>query len=114
MSYRLSASGIGISISWSNRPGRLRLASMELILLVAPITTTAPSMLSKAIKRVAVTRVSTSETSSLLRLGVSESISSIKMIAGWYFMASLKYSRSFSSVPPRYFDTIAGPLILIT
>ncbi|KAH3671115.1 hypothetical protein OGAPHI_000826 [Ogataea philodendri] len=90
MSYLLSASGIGTSSSWSNLPGRLRPASIELSLLVAPITITAPSMLSMAIRSVAVTLVSTSETSSLFLLGVRESISSIRTIAGWYLMASLK------------------------
>ncbi len=94
-------SGIPISISLSNRPGRLNAGSIASGLFVAPITTTLPrdSSPSMTVSSWDTTLFSTSpDTSSLL--GAIESISSINMILGAFSCACLKVSRSRSSLSP--------------
>ncbi|KAH3682781.1 hypothetical protein WICPIJ_006240 [Wickerhamomyces pijperi] len=89
---------------------------MEFGLLVAATTTNLPESPTPSIKvsSCATTRDSTSPESSELRDGAKESISSMKIIEGWYLIASLKMSLKAASVSPRYLDTIEGPLIVST
>jgi hypothetical protein len=78
-----------MSISRSKRPNLLKAWSIELGLLVAPITITWPLVFvpSIKVKSYETTRFSTSP-DAFSRLGAIESISSIKMIAGEFFSAS--------------------------
>ncbi len=101
MSNRPCSSGIPISISLSNLPGRLSAGSIAFGLFVAPMTTSFPldCMPSINVRSCETTRFSTSpETSSLF--GAMESISSMKMIEGAFSSASLKTSLRRSSLSP--------------
>ena len=101
ISKRPSLSGIPISISLSNLPGLLRASSMELGLLVAPMTTTFPLEFrpSMRLRSCATIRLSSSPFTSS-RLGAIESISSMKMMLGAFSSASLKISLSLPSDSP--------------
>ena len=110
MSNLPSLSGMLISISLSNLPGLLSASSMELGLLVAPITTTFPLDFSPSISAssCATILLSTSPWLSSL-LGAMESISSMKMMLGAFSSASLKMFLSFSSDSPYILPMISGP-----
>ncbi len=96
-----SLSGTEISTSRSNRPGRLRAGSSEFGRFVAPMTTTFPRDFSPSIivNNCETTLRSTSPPMSS-RFGASESISSMKIIAGAFFSASSKISLTFFSDSP--------------
>ena len=90
-----------ISISLSNLPGLLSASSMELGLLVAPMTTTLPLEFSPSMRDsswATILRSSSPVTSS--RFGAMESISSMKMMLGAFSSASLKISLSLPSDSP--------------
>ena len=96
-------SGMGMEISLSNLPGRLRAGSRVLGMFVAPITTIWPLDSSPSIRASswATTRRSTCFSppmSSLL--GAMASISSIKIIDGAWAWASSNTFRSLSSLSP--------------
>ena len=101
ISRRPSLSGMPISISLSNLPGLLSASSMELGLLVAPMTTTLPLEFRPSIRdrSWATMRLSSSPLTSSL-FGAIESISSMKMMLGAFSSASLKISLSLPSDSP--------------
>ncbi len=111
-SWRPFLSGTPIIISRSNLPPLRIAGSRASGLLVAPMTTTSPLVLSPSIrvKSWATTLLSTSpETSS--RLGAIASISSINIMLGAFSSASSKISLRRSSEPPTYLLIISGPCI---
>ncbi len=96
-----ASSGIPISISLSNLPGRLRAGSIAFGLFDAPITIILPLEFipSISVKSCDTIRLSTSpDTSS--RFGAIESSSSIKSIDGDFSCACSKVSRSLFSLSP--------------
>jgi hypothetical protein len=93
-----TSSGTPISISLSNLPNLLSAGSIEFGLLVAPIQTTYPLPLtpSMSVSSCATTLLSTSPLVFSL-FGAIESISSMKIIAGWFASASSNAFLKFSS-----------------
>mmetsp|Transcript_13821 Transcript_13821/g.28273 ORF Transcript_13821/g.28273 Transcript_13821/m.28273 type:complete len:254 (+) Transcript_13821:1090-1851(+) len=111
-SRRPFSSGTPMSISLSKRPKRRRAGSMELGLLVAPITTTEARPFMPSI-RVSIWETILLSTSPLVLslLGAMESISSMKMMEGAFFSASSKAFLRLLSLSPAILDMISGPLM---
>ncbi|OPY25698.1 MAG: hypothetical protein A4E28_03008 [Methanocella sp. PtaU1.Bin125] len=101
ISLRPDLSGTRSSISRSNRPGRRSALSIASGRFVAPITITFFRLFSPSIREssCATTRRSTSPVTSA-RLVAIESSSSMKMMAGELFSASLNTSRRCCSDSP--------------
>mmetsp|Transcript_16544 Transcript_16544/g.32974 ORF Transcript_16544/g.32974 Transcript_16544/m.32974 type:complete len:250 (+) Transcript_16544:353-1102(+) len=108
-----SSSGMPMSNSLSNLPGRRRAVSMTFGLLVAPITITLPFRPSMSVRSWETMRFSVSPWAES-RLGAMLSSSSMKMIEGAFFMASSKEARRFCSDSPPLRLMISGPLMTTT
>mmetsp|Transcript_12284 Transcript_12284/g.26561 ORF Transcript_12284/g.26561 Transcript_12284/m.26561 type:complete len:278 (+) Transcript_12284:1023-1856(+) len=110
-----SSSGMAISSSRSNRPGRRNADSMTLGRLVAPMTMTLELGLreSMSVSNCDTMRFSVSPWA-WSRLGAMESSSSMKMMAGLFSWASSKAWRRLASLSPPLRAMISGPLMMTT
>mmetsp|Transcript_43754 Transcript_43754/g.104031 ORF Transcript_43754/g.104031 Transcript_43754/m.104031 type:complete len:335 (+) Transcript_43754:1098-2102(+) len=111
-SMRPVSSGTPMSTSRSKRPKRRSAGSMELGRLVAAMTMMCARDLSPSMRvRSCETMRRSTSPLTLSRLGAIESISSMKMIDGAFFSASVNALRRLSSDSPAIFDMISGPLM---